>query len=214
MKKQTNHKAGFAPFLIIGIVALLAIGGGAYAAKKNKDKIALENNIETQANANADANANANANLGINANINASKAKGTLRSLLALGEDSMCTFSSSNQGVSSTGTTYVSATGEMRGDFTSTYQGKATESHIIVKDETSFVWSGSQGAKMDISTIDASGSGNAQANQSNLDMQVDYDCSPWTKDATKFTLPTGVNFVDVGAMMKTSVQSGIKIPTN
>src|SRR3989344_2681426 len=117
--KNRNLQGGFAPLLIIAIIAILAIGGGVYITKKNKAaKVELEGNAETQANANADANANENANLGINANVNA-KTKGTFRSLLALGKNTQCTFTSLNNGVNSSGTVYISVTGSMRGDFTS-----------------------------------------------------------------------------------------------
>src|SRR3989344_9127103 len=99
--RNKNLQGGFAPLLIIAIVAILAIGGGAYVVTKNKQvkNAELEDNLDTQANVNADINANENANLGVNA-----QAKGSLRSLLALGRDTMCTFESTEGGTSSSGT--------------------------------------------------------------------------------------------------------------
>src|SRR3989338_6885057 len=90
--KNRNLQGGFAPLLIIAIIAILAIGGGVYVVKKNRDakiNAELEGNVETKENTNADLNANENANLGINA-----KAKGSFRSLLGLGKNTQCTFAS------------------------------------------------------------------------------------------------------------------------
>ncbi len=197
--KNNNLQGGFAPLLIIAIVAILAIGGGTYVSKKNKAKVNLEDNLETQANANADANANENANLGVNAN-----AKGSLRSLLALGKNTMCTFTSTEGDTTSSGTVYIVADGSMRGDFTSKTSAGTQTSSMIVKDDTSYVWSGTQGMKMK-ATASASAQAKTQTQQSvDLDAQADYDCSDWSVDQSKFTLPVGVNFLDIEAMMKGS----------
>ncbi len=207
--KSQNLQRGFAPLLVIAIVAVLAIGGGVYVSKKNAAKNAeLEDNLETQANANADANANANANLGINASANA---KGSLRSLLGLAKNQMCTFTSTAGGLDSIGTVYVSSTGEMRGDFkTETSTSSTVESHMIVKGGTSYVWSGTQGAKMDVSATNSTAAGAKQS--VDMDSQVDYKCSDWTVDSSKFTLPTGINFIDLKALMNVDGKGSIKIP--
>lgn len=198
---KINTQGGFAPLLIIAIIAVLAVGGGAYVVTKNKEvkKAELEDNVDTQANANADANANANANLGVNTNANA---KGSLRSLLALGKNSMCTFRSVHEGVTSSGTVYIASNGDMSGDFQlQDPNSKYAHSYMIIKGGTSYVWSGTQGAKMNVSATQNATASNT--NQSiDLDAQVDYDCKNWTLDNSKFTVPTNVNFVDIEAMMK------------
>ncbi|MES2315784.1 MAG: hypothetical protein V4486_03570 [Patescibacteria group bacterium] len=196
--KNKNLQRGFIPFLIIAIIAVLAIGGGVYISKKNKEaKLAAEDNLNTQANGNADANANVNAHLGINSN-----SKGSLRKLLGLGKDTTCTFTSTAGGVNSSGTVYVSAAGSMRGDFTSNTSAGTKTSSMIVKDGTTYAWSGSQGAKMEVkATGGVPASASAKSNV-DLDSAVDYSCTDWTVDQSKFTLPTGVNFVDVDALLK------------
>ena len=205
--KNKNLQGGFAPLLILAIVAILAIGGGAYVVTKNKQakNAELEGNADTQANVNADINANVNANLGINA-----KAKGSFRSLLALGKNTMCSFTSVNEGVTSSGTVYIAASGSMRGDFTSQMSSGTQTSSMILKDDYSYVWSGSQGAKMNVaSSASGSASAGAQAEQSvDLDSQVDYDCQAWSVDQSKFSLPSGVNFLDIEAMMRGSTLQG------
>jgi hypothetical protein len=204
--KNKNLQGGFAPLLIIAIVAILAIGGGTYVATKNKQakNVELEDNLDTQANAKADENANVNANLGVNAN-----AKSSLRSLFGLGRSTKCTFTNTTADVSSSGTIYLGANGDMHGEFESKVGTQdAISSHMIVKNGVSFVWSGTQGMKMS-ATSTADASAEAQTKQYvDLDAQMDYDCSAWTRDESKFTVPTGVNFVDFDALLK----AGVKIP--
>jgi hypothetical protein len=208
-KTEKNKQGGFVPLLIIAIIAILAIGGGAYfVAKKNKENQAQQtatDNTQTEANANADVHANVNANLDVNANLNA-KATGSFRSLMALGRNTECTFSGTNKDTTSSGTVFITSTGEMRGDFTSTTSAGAKTSSMILTGGQSYVWSGTQGAKMSASFMGSAGAGTqAQSQQPvDLDSQVDYNCQPWTVDQSKFVLPTGVNFVDIEAMMKAS----------
>lgn len=200
--KNKNLQKGFAPLLIVAIIAVLAIGGGAYVVTKNKQaKIAeLEDNLNTQANANADQNANENANLGINA-----QAKGSLRSLLGLGQNTMCTFASTNADVSSSGTVYIGADGDMRGEFESKAGTQAAvSSYMIVKDGVSFAWSGTQGVKMNVADINASAEAQAEK-YVDLDAQIGYECSAWTRDESKFVVPTNVNFMDIDALLKAGV---------
>lgn len=206
--KNKNLQEGFIPLIAIAVIAVLAIGGGVYAVKKNKEA-KVDVDVNTQASSNADLNANENANLGINANVNA-KAKGTFRSLLALGKNTMCTFTSTAGGVNSSGTVYIATTGNMRGDFTTQLSSGAKNSSMIIKDGYAYVWSGTQGAKMSVSSMN-SADVKAKSGQSvDLDSQVDYDCQDWTVDSSKFTLPSTVTFVDIGAAIK-NLPSGINL---
>ncbi len=120
----------------------------------------------------------------------------SLSGLLALGISQKCSFSSDTTTSASAGVVYI-ANGMMRGDFTSTSNGQTVVSHMIVKDNTSHVWSSqmSQGIKM---AFGASGSG--ASSQSNVDVnaQVNYSCSPWTVDQAQFELPAGITFMSVG----------------
>ena len=47
--------------------------------------------------------------------------------------------------------------------------------------------------------------GNTQTKSNNsvdLDQKVDYQCQSWTKDESKFAVPSGVSFIDLAAMLK------------
>ncbi len=204
--KKKNLQGGFAPLLIIAIIAILAIGGGAYVVKKNKEAKNLEGNVDTQANVNADVNANVNANLGVNA-----KAKTSLRSLLALGKSTMCTFTSASGGTSTSGTVYLGADGDMHGMFeTKTGTQTAVTSHMIVKDGVTYAWTGTQGVKMNLAEMNANTSTEMQANKyADFDKQGDYKCSPWVRDDSQFTLPASVKFMDLNALLK--LNTGVKI---
>ena len=207
--KTKNLERGFAPLLIIAILAVLAIGGGTYMVVKNNQakKAQLGDNLNTQANANADQNANANANLGVNA-----KTKNSLRSFLALGQNMKCTYTSTTKdNVNASGTFYIGANGDMRGEFNTKVGTQAPiVNNMIIKGGVSYVWSGTQGAKMNVPAVDA----NAKVPQASkgveqLDAQMDYNCSPWTLDVSKFATPAGVNFMDINALLK----GGVNIPT-
>lgn len=208
--KNKKLQGGFAPLLIIAIVAVLAIGGGGYAISKNKaaKKAEVEGNVETQANFKADENANVNANLGINAN---AKAKGSLRSLLGLGQNTMCTFSSTTGDTTSSGTVYIASDGDMSGQFEIKTGTKTTfTSNMIVKDDISYLWSGNQGAKMNVAELKGDAKAQAQGGSEyvDLDAEMNYDCSAWVRDESKFTVPSTVNFIDLDVLLK----GGVKLP--
>lgn len=115
----------------------------------------------------------------------------TLRDLISKGIAQSCTFTANN----TQGTVYV-AGNKVRGDFNSTIDGKVTASHMIVDSNTSYLWMDgtSRGIKMSFdpnaqpsATPGASGSFDAAAT-------MNYKCSAWITDASKFTFPAGVTF--------------------
>ncbi len=121
----------------------------------------------------------------------------SLKDLLAKGIAQSCTFSSDAE----SGTVYVSG-GKTRGDFSSVTEGKTVLSHMIVDGNTSYLWTDGQntGFKMSFDpnaaasatpgtagTTGSTGSFDANAN-------MNYKCSSWFADASKFALPAGVTF--------------------
>lgn len=220
MHPSTSQK-GFIPLLvIIAVAAVAAIGGGVYYSHK-KAEIAAHMSATTTADADLGARGSVNAN--VNANVKAGlagKAMGSLRSLFGMGGSNKCTITNTlPNGGTSSGTVYVSGS-MMRGDFTTTVNGAATESHMIRNQDDVYVWTGSQGAKMNISSmtsaagavpagapgaVSGSASGKMMASTQSpigLDQDVSYDCQPWTPSDAEFKVPTSVSFIDVAAMMK------------
>lgn len=123
---------------------------------------------------------------------------GSLADLVGRGGDWKCTFGAQGNGYSSTGTTYVSG-GKMRSDFSSKIQqvNQTVDSHMIQDGGFVYVWTSlaKQGfkAKATLGTKDASTQFQAQG--VNIDQKYNYNCAPWTVDASLFVLPKEVTFV-------------------
>lgn len=123
----------------------------------------------------------------------------SLTQLLGSTGSQKCTFESSTNNSSSSGAVYV-AGGQLRGDFISTTNGIAVESHLIIKDDTSYVWSSAlpQGIQIPLASMSV-GSGVEGSVDPNA--ELDYSCNTWSADASVFTLPTGVEFQDLSSFM-------------
>lgn len=125
----------------------------------------------------------------------------TLKNLISMGGSNKCAFTSSTQNSQSQGVVYISG-GQMRGDFSSVAAGKTIASHMIVKSNTSYVWTDAapQGFKMSFDSVatqnDAGPQGGVDPNA-----QVDYACSPWVADAGMFVLPSTITFQDMSALV-------------
>lgn len=213
MIKSTQR--GFILPLLVIVVAALAIGGGVYYSQQHPQAEAPEPVVGTDANIDTStsftttpapstdmATTTATSTASVSAN---AQANGTLGSLFALNKNLKCTFSSTGAGASS-GTVYMAGT-MMRGDFV--LKGQATgEAHMIRNGDQVYVWSGAQGAKMNMSALSG---GQAKA-QSGLDLnqQVTYQCEDWTKEDSRFAVPTTVNFFDIAAMV--NGQAGVSLP--
>lgn len=201
--QQTQR--GFIFPLVVVIVAALAIGGGVYYSKQKAAAPASpEVTTETTATTETETNTTATTETGAENNQTVTagaSTSGTLRGLLALGGSWTCTVENKNPGAESTGTVYLSGQ-MMRGDFMLKNQA-TSEAHMIKTGNDMYVWNGAQGAKMSLDMTTPAG--NTQAKTSNgvdLDQKVDYQCQSWTKDESKFAVPSGVNFIDLAAMLK------------
>jgi hypothetical protein len=126
----------------------------------------------------------------------------TLRELAMSGTPQKCTFTSANN---TQGTIYV-AGGKVRGDFSSQVNGKAMAGHMIVQDQTSYVWIDGMATGFKNSfAASATTSMQASSQGVNPDEHVSYSCQPWSVDANLFSLPAGVTFSAVGSA---SVKAG------
>ncbi len=189
-----NTTKGFIVPVII-IIAALALGGGAYAVKKSKQAhMKTDTSVEVRGNATS-----------TNAQATSTQAKGSLKALLGMNQDVMCTFNGANTQGQAAGTVYISGP-MMRGDFTSHASSTGTvESHMIRDKGDVYVWTGTQGAKLPYGQIEAAANSSKNKMQVDLNQQVDYKCSPWTPETSKFSLPGTVKFIDVSAMLKAAI---------
>lgn len=130
---------------------------------------------------------------------------GTWRSLMGMTSAARCTVSTTANGVESMGTVYV-ANGSMRGDFSSTVNGRAVDSHIIADATTVYTWSTGlpQGVKTprDLATGQTSGNSTETFNPN---AELNYSCGAWTADASMFVPPTDITFLDISAMMQVGI---------
>ena len=126
----------------------------------------------------------------------------SLKDLLAQGGSQKCAFSSVTDSFESSGTVYV-ADGQMRGDFTSVTGGQPVMSHMVVTDNTSYVWTDNyqQGMMMSFDAMTAG----QESGQSAVDPNAlaDYSCEPWEADAGIFVLPDGIYFLDIDSITGT-----------
>ncbi len=131
----------------------------------------------------------------------------SIKDLMAFKGNQQCTFADTEGG--SSGTVYVGG-GKMRGDFESVSDATTINSHMISDAEYVYVWTDGQtsGFKMLISDMEKM---NESADTTtpktvDVDKRLDYDCSSWSVDNTKFTAPTNVKFTDTGAMMNEAME--------
>jgi hypothetical protein len=204
--KYKNLNAGFVPIIILAIVVVVAVGGGAYYATKGPDTSSeMDSNVESNGENETSMEASGDIEM-------AMKNKGSLKALLSIGKNTKCSFTSSKNGYESKGTVFISSSGDMRGDFISSSAQGAVESHIVMSGDTSYSWTGNQGAKMSTESMTTANVKSENKSSVDLNEEVDYECEGWTRDNSKFEVPANVNFVDIDAMMSGMINT--EIPTN
>jgi len=134
----------------------------------------------------------------------AAVARQTLHDLISSSATQTCTFSIAATATSSglSGTIYM-ASGSMSGDFVKTSTaGKATSAHMIVANGEDYLWSDalSRGIKMPWSAANSAELANKYGSI-DTEQPTAYTCASWTPDQSKFTLPTGIQFIDVSKLM-------------
>jgi len=94
----------------------------------------------------------------------------------------------------------------VRGDFSAHVGGNAIVGHMIMADNTSYVWMDgmSQGFKNSFEAS-AQATSSAQSQGVGPDERVSYSCEPWAADQSLFALPQNITFTAIGAAQ---VQSG------
>jgi hypothetical protein len=128
----------------------------------------------------------------------------SMKALLALTSPQKCTFTDSTEAGNTSGTVYIKS-GKMRGDFNAETSAGAMTSHMIVLDNTSYVWTDetSEGFKISLdqtTETETSASNNTEA--VDMDKEVDYSCENWSGDESVFSLPSNITFTDMSEMMK------------
>lgn len=111
-----------------------------------------------------------------------------------------CTVRQYVNDIDTEGTVYLND-GLMRGEYSTTVQGKNIDATIIVRDGFAHTWTSmapTMGFKSKIVEDPETGSAGTTGTYSyNADQIGDYDCQPWTADASLFVLPSEVTFREV-----------------
>ncbi len=127
----------------------------------------------------------------------------SLKELMA-GGPQKCEVSFANGDSQSQGTVYVT-NGKFRGDFSATVNGQTNTSHMINDSQTSYMWMEGQATGYKMAAMATSSMENSNSRQSvDQNAKYDYHCSSWSADNSQFTPPSGVNFMDMSAMMGAS----------
>ena len=123
---------------------------------------------------------------------------GSLKDLIAKGISQSCSYSTND----TSGTVYMSG-GQVRADINAEVDNQATTSHLIIKDNASYLWTDGRktGYKMAYNPDATPGPSGAPTTNSsgilNPDTSMNYKCSVWVADSSQFVLPAGVTFSSI-----------------
>jgi len=138
---------------------------------------------------------------------------GSWMDLVKRGGTYVCEVDHSSAVDISSGSVYVSGT-DVRGDFTSKTASGVVESSMLKKGDTVYVWGGGmpQGVKMQATMMESSTGAPTGTSGQAVDMKQEYgwNCTATTPDASKFTLPKGIEFMDLAQMMQGMGSTGTR----
>jgi hypothetical protein len=120
-----------------------------------------------------------------------------------------CEVSQSVGGTETKGMTYIN--GDLiKGEYNTEVEGLSVDTNFIVRDGYTYTWSSMMPTMGFKSKISAAGSAGVQAGgivkaesetsgtySFNAEEIGDYNCEPWTADASVFALPAGVTFQEL-----------------
>lgn len=131
----------------------------------------------------------------------------SLGQLAAAGQPVTCTFATTTAAGTTEGTVYV-ANGMVAGSFIMSGMRMGNiDSHMLVRDNTSYVWTSmsNTGFKSTVSSSNAPASDNKGVD---YNAPMDYRCSAWTVDPSKFNLPANISFMTTASYTPPSQGAG------
>lgn len=179
---------------LIGIIiaALIVVGGGAaYVVTQNKDDEKASTTTTAKAE-NKDS-------------IDNGTYKGDLLSITEAGKARKCTFSSTVENVTSTGTLYTDGKG--RGFMEIVVSDVGTVNALALSDKV-YSWTTAGGsttgftytkAELQQMAKEAGVDTDTNAAASNINQPFDMQCTTWKVEVAKFTVPTNINFTALPA---------------
>jgi len=179
------------------ILVILVVGGvGGYLYVKNKGTKTVDQAIKEMEQLSEEGTEQTQG--GADTGSKKENYSGTLKKMVDLGIPLKCTFS---QNGGSSGTTWVK--GEK---FYTEMKTENRSGKIIFKNDCMWNWSEGEknGIKMcfDPEEADEMFSGQAEAGQTNLPTDVDFNCKPAVFTDAKFNPPSSIEFMDMDEMMQ------------
>lgn len=163
--------------IVLSLVILLVVGGLVASKQSNK-----KNNESTS-------NPNENTQ-----NKEEVEQPSSLKDLIKNNVSQSCSYDQVGQNPTS-GTVYTSA-GKVKVDFSSVVDGKTTNSHMLLIDNTSYIWTDEQktGYKTE---VDPNKTTENTKDSFDLNAELNYNCKPWVANPSVFILPTDIEFVSL-----------------
>lgn len=180
--------------LIIILITVLIIGGGAYYLYTNRS--ADEGSMEGQGTMMDDEDTMMD---------KPGMMKSSIYDLVNLNSQ-QCAYTFSKDGISSNGIVYISNNKQFYGEFETADENGTYNSRMLYMPDHVYIWDPdtNEGFKMPNKEADLSG---MDFNEYESTPQIDYsanydfDCSHWGVDNSKLTPPSDVTFSDIGSMM-------------
>lgn len=133
--------------------------------------------------------------------------QGSLKDIFSNSGNKMCTFDVKEEKGETKGTIYNSGE-KAYGEIQMTSSGKTQKTYVIRNGETFYMWGDSlpTGLKMTLSVDEMANKLSGNNNQPSVtpNQKVEFKCSDWTVDTSKFTPPTNVKFTDMTSAIKTT----------
>ncbi len=126
----------------------------------------------------------------------------SLSGIISEQKNQLCTFTDSETGA--VGTVFI-GDGNIRGDFQSDVNNQASVSHLVVLNSTdAYVWmeGETQGFTASLDGLTDLSEIGGEASALDINKAMDYECYPWTPDASQFELPETVQFQDMSSMLE------------
>lgn len=183
------------------ILGVAVIGGGIWWATSESDQ-AITNQSDSSAQEQAESDNDTVSDT------QAVEGTASMRELIARGEALECSFAFAHEdGTTGEGTGYFAGDERMRMDTDINQNGEAYNASYIVRDDTMYMWGemqqGDFGMQLSFEHMEEGESTpNEEQMPVEMDEEVSFECGSWSVDESVFSLPAGVEFMDMDAMMQ------------
>ncbi len=126
--------------------------------------------------------------------------KGSVFDITKLGKNVRCTFEYEDENGKSRGETFVSKNKSMSLYTMKPSEGEDINSYVLTDGEWAYMWSSAsnQGTKINIADIEKEQEeGDPDENYEKYKNPVDYKCSVWIPDESKFKVPENITFIEL-----------------